>query len=128
MKKLLFLFLLLTFSCTQEDIIEEQNLNLEGLWWDGEHRSVIIIENNSMFFVRVPDPYDNMGEPDPSDAAQEWDIIIEEINGQHTIEIAGGFYCLEEIDLINVDNYCETMWQVDCLSEYFYKRVDASCN
>jgi hypothetical protein len=128
MKKILFIFLLLIFSCTQESVITSEEIDLEGIWWDGEHREVLIVKNNSMFLVNVPDPFLNMGQPSEDDALQEWDIIIEEINGQYTINLAGGFYCLEEFNPINTGNYCDMAWQLDCLSQYFYYRVDDSCD
>lgn len=128
MKKILFIFLLLIFSCEQDSIVTNEEIDIEGVWWDGEHRSVLIVKNNSMFPVPVPDPFNNMGEPSEDDALQEWDIIIEEINGQQTINLAGGFYCLEEFIVINQDSYCEMTWQLDCLGEYFYTRVNSPCD
>lgn len=140
MKKLLLLFLLLTFSCTQEDInvelseTQEINVfNIEGAWIRknfGNEAIVVYAAPNmlqgSMFII--PIDFYNQYDWSVLDATAEYDWFIETINNQRILTVEGGYFGTGELVVQNEGDFCNEEWYSLAISDVWYERVDNSCN
>jgi hypothetical protein len=140
MKKLLFLFLLLTFSCTQEDanieLSETQEINvfnIEGTWLRETHgvEGIVIYAapdmlSGSMF--RIPIDFYNQDDWSVLDATAEYDWFIETTNNQRILTVVGGYFGESELIIENEGDYCNEKWHSLAVNDVWYERVDDSCD
>ena len=140
MKKLLFLFLLLSFSCVQEDVntesFETQEINvfnIEGTWIlkNLESEAIVIYAAPNMLqgnmFI-IPIDFYNQDDWSVLDATAEYDWFIETINNQRILTVEGGYFGTDELIVENEGDYCNEEWYSLAISDVWYERVDDSCN
>lgn len=140
MKKLLLLFLLLSFSCVQEDVntesFETQEINvfnIEGTWIlkNLESEAIVIYAAPNMLqgnmFI-IPIDFYNQDDWSVLDATAEYDWFIETINNQRILTVEGGYFGTDELIVENEGDYCNEEWYSLAISDVWYERVDDSCN
>ena len=140
MKKLLFLFLLLTFSCTQEDVNIESSetqeinvFNIEGTWLRETHgiEAIVIYAAPDMLsgnMFRIPIHFYNQDDWSVLDANAEYDWFIETTNNQRILTVVGGYFGESELIIQNEGDYCNEKWYSLAVNDVWYERVDDSCD
>ena len=140
MKKLLLLFLLLSFSCVQEDVntesFETQEINvfnIEGTWIlkNLESEAIVIYAAPNMLqgnmFI-IPIDFYNQDDWSVLDATAEYDWFIETINNQRILTVEGGYFGTDELIVENEGDYCNEEWYSLAITDVWYERVDDSCD